>query len=1144
MASTSDSLRTEAGSDQAAPSEQAPPSPNDPGEVEAVLDAAITQARTQHQAYIQAVQGGVLHPLHDLIDTITPAHAAARAALDDALAGKDAAQADATGIERRAVWTMVRRYRRTVVESVWGPVEATLQAMDMGAAMQAHRAELREARAALAAGVPSILRRPEPATLYAARADDGTGVRVRKAAVRAYRTLTGIGRPGRTYVQEVPMAALIEDHATRRLPDVQESIYNAVEQRIARWVARLEHIASEWTHVLLEVEHLLDAPSFHYDAVLGEGKEAAPSGPALPADPASLLEQVRKEADALDALMAEGRALHVDDHAVDLDAAAATAADALRAEVEQAGSFLANVHPALPERHTQRRLADRRQHAEAWEAWHRQVVQRLHAVQALHAMRDTTENELEQGMTQVLGAGYAPVRDICMTAADELSTIRDEVQALLHAPDAPKASGGTSADESTVRLGDERALLVALDRLYDRAMDVVEQTLVGPLRQRAFRREMHEAIDERRTAIEAEAAAQPDVFVVHPLIDADASGVDPSGDAHDIEWRATLLDAFDVLLFDAWRVAVAPLAEAIDAAKREAEEIQAIVQFNMGAALEELQDVISARRRGKAARKTESGASVEGARELAYEGLQRCIDGLTEQVDTLDRAPDAFVADAWQASRQAWTRLHGRTRAAGQAQEHVLRLHALLMRVTRRAGAMTQKEVRRAALQVQRALLAGRRRAEALVRMGRKVVGDDGPDATALLETIESLATVNAELDELPLVYRRLFSFRPVMDPGLLIAREEDLGVLRWHIEQWKRGFTSALILTGPQGSGRTSVLNVLRKTTLRRARHHHIDLNERLASEAEFATKIAQALGLRIDEWRTSSSEDPERTPPVRSLDDVARHLLGEPNSERLWVCTIEHLEHAFARTIDGTRLIGRVLAFLSETDTRIQWIGTMSSSAWQIICTYEPAATGLVVRHELSSVSRTQLEELILQRHRRSGLPLVFEMPDEAVSSLLARRVRATSDEARRQELLQSDFFDRLYTVCGQNIMLALFYWFRAAYLAPDNDHVRVRPLDPISFAYLDAFSLPQAFALKALLEHTTLTVDELANILQISPDVSSDLLESLGNALLIAPADALDPPGTFQFTAIDPHVRYRIRPFIVHPVTRFLRSRNIVH
>jgi hypothetical protein len=312
------------------------------------------------------------------------------------------------------------------------------------------------------------------------------------------------------------------------------------------------------------------------------------------------------------------------------------------------------------------------------------------------------------------------------------------------------------------------------------------------------------------------------------------------------------------------------------------------------------------------------------------------------------------------------------------------------------------------------------------------------------------------------------------------------------------------------------------------------VEIPERTKEETTLATMIAQGLGLPV----ASSDEI--------TLDDVARHLNAEPRPDRLRVCTIENLEHVFLRTVGGTALMTRLLGFMSETDTRVLWIGTMSSTAWQAVRASESAATGLVVQHELETLDRNELEELILCRHRRSGLRLEFDVPDEGTSPLLARRVRA-ADAEEQQDLLNEEFFDRLFSLCGQNVMLALFYWFRAVHLTPDDaedGRLHVRPLQPMNFDFLDAFSMEHTFALKALLDHGTLTIAELADVLQVDAARSRALLESLGNALLIVPDASLVDPGRVPFTSVDRNTRYRIRPLVLHPVTRFLRSRNVIH
>jgi len=518
--------------------------------------------------------------------------------------------------------------------------------------------------------------------------------------------------------------------------------------------------------------------------------------------------------------------------------------------------------------------------------------------------------------------------------------------------------------------------------------------------------------------------------------------------------------------------------------------------------------------------------------EVVTESLDRAVNLLNAENDALARAGGDVLCRTWRATTEAWTDLHDRVRATGHTRAHALRLRGELVRGARWVAVEAKRRGRAATTQLRRAFHRLQRQGRRLVRLGHAAVGTRPVDEAALRETIDTLSTVDAVLADLPLVYRRLFSFRPLRYPDLLVGRNDDRTAVERHAEQWRKGLTNALVVTGPAGTGRTSLLNALWKTSFRSAQRHKIELSERVTSEAAFADHVVRALGLSLE------------TDPPLTLDAVAEHLRAQPVPERLRVCAIEHFEHVFHRTVGGTALGARILEFLSETDTRVLWIATTTDVAWQFVEASESAAARLVTRHRLDPLDRTELESLIMRRHQRSGLDLSFEAPDESTASLLTRRLRSIDDEERRQELLRTTFFDHLHEVCGQNVMLALFYWFRSVTLDTDETTLRVPPLDPVSFDLLETLPLPHAFALKALLQHGTLTVEELATVLGVAPDISRSLLETLGNALLIAPADRVEGPGAFQFVSVEPNVRYRIRPLLTHPVTRFLRSRNIVH
>lgn len=1076
-----------------------PSAPSTPT-VEEALDAVATTLYNQNEAYLHALRTNGLVPLRETLTESLEAHEEARA--DIAI----------EPVTRRALWDAVRRYRRTTLDSVWRPLRSRLETLNLGTLLRDQRRSMRSVRMSLADDVPETITRPEPDDLYSSSDADGWTTWAGKALIRGWRHASQLTGAVDSPEQTIPLSDLVEHYATERLPQTQAPALDAAEQRMVQWMARLEREAVAWTHRLLEIERLLDRPAFHSpeeEVTIPPPTEDPTSGVMEP-DVEALREEVAERAEALHQCLDDGRSLQLDDAEAALDDAVETTLTALRESAKRADTFMGDPSSRTPSRSVRRAQKKRRTRVNQWPDWFDEAAQRLTFLDTLATLHDDLADQHDALVRDVLEAGLAPVRAATSTSTEQLRELRDEIDRLLDSPEP----------------GDELDLIQAFDHHVEEGTSVIEQSLLTPLQECGPRRASQAVVASHRETVTELLAEQPEGFVLHTLVAPDTEPVAPT-EPYTLEWRNGCQEVLDEILFDAWENALSPLLETVDQTTERATEVRAVVEFNLEAAKEELEDLRGARRE----KKTEH-TFVENARELALGGLDRALDLLAAETDRFSGAAGPMLRQTWTASVTTWTELHDRVRAAGQTRAHVLRLQGQMVRGTRWLATTTTRQVRATTTQLRRTLHRVQRQAQRLVRLGHAAVGTQPVDEAALRETVDTLSTVDAVLADLPLVYRRLFSFRPVQNDDLLVARETDRAAVERHADRWTKGLTSALVITGPAGSGRTSLLNVMRKTAFRTAQRHTIELTERITSEAAFAQKVAQALNLPLE------------VDGNRSLDAVADYLQDQPVPDRLRVCFIEQFEHVFHRRVGGTTLGARILGFLSKTDTRVLWIATTTDEAWQFVEASEPAAARLLTHHTLDPLDRTELEELIMTRHRRSGLPLVFETPDESTHPILSRRLRSITDEERRQALLRTEYFDHLHDVCGQNVMLALFYWFRSVSLAPDETTLHVQPLSPVSFDILDTLPLPHSFALKALLEHGTLTVAELADVLGVPSSTSRSLLETLGNALIIAPADRVEGPGVFQFASVEYETRYRIRPLLIHPVTRFLRSRNIVH
>ncbi|PEN10957.1 hypothetical protein CRI94_17165 [Longibacter salinarum] len=1079
-----------------------------------MLEDIPAAVRSQHDDVLDAIRSGVLDELKPAAEKAADQFDAARKTrLDRFQTLRSGAESDPIPTDARDV---IRDYRRASVETVLVPLAETLRFVDTGVVLRSARQGLQDARASLTTQQPDHLERAEPDALYEADEADGTIRSIRKTWIRGMRRVRSWVSSGEDRIQTVPVAQLVDYHLRHRLPVAEKAVLLDIEQNLARWVARLERAATEWIHATLRVEAAVD----RLDSEARQRLDTAPSSddPESQEPTSDRNDPGEQESEAVRQLrvmettekafldvLHDAASLTLDDAEDRLRRLAQSAQEAFENDTFRAGSFMAKRRRVKtpPETPTGR-----------WVEWHRQATARLAMGHHLSEIRDIIHTEQASMTGAIVDAGISPARQLVRDALRQLKALREEVDSLLALP-AP---------------GTERHLIQDLDAVLDRALDLLENELAAALRQTTVRRDTEAVVQARIDTIRLAIDEQPDTFVVHALPADPEAPISPDAPSHTVQWTSILEETTAVLLFDAWRALLPPIADTVLQVTSTADDVIGIVRFNLGAAMEEVQDLLVARRRDETSDEIDQG-HLEAARELALDGLDRAAALLTDSDRPMVDAGLPIARAVRSTTTATWARIHERVRAAGRAREQVLRARALSESYLRTATEWSQATGRELRIRLRRTLQLGQRRAEKIVQMGQTAVGTGEVDDAVIQETVAAVIGLGDELSEMPLVYRRLFSLRPVRDPDLLVGRTADIQRVEQHVRQWENGLPNALIITGDPGSGMTSLVNVLSATSLRRARRYTIELTERYTEEADVARVFARVLGL-------TRTGDPE------TLDELAARIREQPTNARHRVVLVEHMEHLFLRAVHGTGLLARVVEFMSATDSRLIWIGTISGFGWQILQAHEPDAAGLVVRHALTPFGRETIEELIIRRHRRSGLALTFEAPDESAQPLLARRLARAETPEARQEMLRQDYFDRLHSLCGQNVMLALFHWFRSVRMDEDGSGIRVAPVRPIRFDFLDTFSVRQSFALKALLEHASLTVSELAQVLQLSPEKARTILEALGNAQLIAPAETIGIAGTYAFDGVEPDIRYRVRPMVLHPVARHLRSRNIVH
>ncbi len=1108
----------------------------------AALDANLDKTRSGARAELESWRTFVERDVESRLARLLSDAVARHGQLLDACRAREGEAEEATGI---------LEYRRGVAQQVISPILDHLSQWNAGSEVLGRFDRMAGAIMRLSNTFTDEVRLPEPPTLFESATDD-TAFRVVRKALRRRRLATRstllAGRNmvrrliGRDLLRAVPptriapVRQVVNIHLQNLVTAVRDDDCEKVLERLGLRMSRLESAAYEWVNnVLLEerdaeiVAEYLRAPDFSWAD--GAAERAAESPSAVASASSTENDQSLPDAEVANDEEQESRPLtaRVEDHAralqevlialgkpseglaIEVRPVVEEVFDTLTDDLSKAGTFLLSMD--LDTVVYERAQGSRKKRDAAWKAWFAQVTDRMRFCDSLLRTRDAMQRMEAALVDRTADATVNAVIRTFRSMSKRLERSRQEIAAAV-------PSFATDKDFSVLR----DALVAQRNRLLD-YFDSIFRDLPGLVSaDQALSEPGVKEWDEFIRFVDG----LPVKLVMHELGN-EKPGTQPSA----VDLRGLVRDTLVTRLPDRLERPADDLRSAVRRTWTETEQVQHIVQYNIDAAVDELRSALEPPADDEGSEDEEEGPLTPNeilsrATELTNDGLVRAAQTLGQLAGVLREPWDAFVAAVDRELQEDWVAIHRRTRSADSRDEQWASMLARGRRQLTRTGTRIRESLAMMTATVAKWFTAGKRRTQTLIRIGQSAVGViDAADASRI-DTVEAISTVHRIHNALPLIYRRLFSFEPLEEGSLLEGRGRDLVWLKQHIGRWREAMQLGVaIIQAPIGSGRTSFLNAVKRSVVKDYDVVYVNIAERIYNPDDFASLLASAMGIETEEI---------------TLADLETELAARKRSDPPVVCILDNLEHLLLRAPQPVSVIERVILFLSRTDKSIYWIGTIGLYAWQFLVKTAGTSVAFVDSYALSPLDRTTLESIISNRHRRSGMALVFQEPADPSTLMRQKLKRAKTPEAR-QAALREDYFDRLWKASGQNIMLALYYWIRSADFSEDQSTLNVRPLKPLSFDFMSGLDLNQAFSLKAFILHKRLSLDDHCRIFNMSKDSSTAILESLLNLHLIEAV-----PLAERRPAEGVHVKrdaiYRLKPMLIHPVTAYLQSKNIVY
>uniref|UniRef100_UPI00404A79D8 hypothetical protein n=1 Tax=Fulvivirga sp. TaxID=1931237 RepID=UPI00404A79D8 len=341
-----------------------------------------------------------------------------------------------------------------------------------------------------------------------------------------------------------------------------------------------------------------------------------------------------------------------------------------------------------------------------------------------------------------------------------------------------------------------------------------------------------------------------------------------------------------------------------------------------------------------------------------------------------------------------------------------------------------------------------------------------------ILDFQESVSPKSEILKTLPSYYIALFNGKSNIGRDFWIKRANDEAAYSRAYQRFESGYSGGLLLLGDRNTGKTAFS---RQVTLQKKNSHVFTVFAPLHGDAT-ALGLAQAIQLG-----------------TQLQGDVYQVLSQLPDNSTL---IINDLELFWEHSDQGLEAINLLLQLIDDFGHRIFFMVNMNQHAFEVINSTTKLADRFIEIITMSPLESEELKELVLKRHRSSGLKL----------SLLHTTSELT-------ELDQAKLFDTYFNYSHGNPGTALNGWLsnikkvEKGSLQITKAHIPQSEI--LQNLHPDWFALLYEFVL-----HKRLTFDKIANVMSCdNASARSKVLALLRSGIIVEKASGIYHINTYM-------------------------------
>ncbi len=392
---------------------------------------------------------------------------------------------------------------------------------------------------------------------------------------------------------------------------------------------------------------------------------------------------------------------------------------------------------------------------------------------------------------------------------------------------------------------------------------------------------------------------------------------------------------------------------------------------------------------------------------------------------------------------------------------------------------------------------------------------DPGKTGVAAQPCLPDCQGAYARTTGLPEAFRELFENRPLNGQSPLFAgRESALAALCDAVSAWEASRIGAIALVGPDGVGRTTLLNRMASELTGRDGVTRVTLEHRVRTE----TDLIQTLSVSLDMAET-----------VSAVEEMALLLRREERR----IILVDNAQRVLLRTPDAIGTAEAFVSLVAATQADCLWVVSLKEQAWRRLDYLFGMRAHFSSVIELPYFNREEFVAVMKRRLAAATVPLVFY----ALEPSDKRGEASKGPDGNNNKAASSAecFLEHLFALSKGNMPAALFYWNAFSTPDPSLKEVVLDPGAGIDFSLLKELDTAALFALAELQAHGCLTAREHSEIFQQDARKSRLQLDALHRQRLLNRSS----PGGDDLESI-----YRIEPIFCAAASVFLDAAHLIY